>query len=113
MKYTDGAFNQILIFTLRSKEVEVSYLSIYIYISPSRVPSLSSPPFLSAPGSGPLYRVSTLEGQKMSDLLTDYAMALLHDLGTHICVYIDVYIQSYTYMCIYRCVCTIIFTCCV
>jgi hypothetical protein len=35
------------------------------------------------PGSGPFYRFKTLEGQRMSDLLTDYAMALLRELGIH------------------------------
>lgn len=30
---------------------------------------------------GPFYRVKTAEGQRMSDLLTDYAMAILREMG--------------------------------
>jgi hypothetical protein len=34
-------------------------------------------------GPGPFHKFNTLEGQRMSDLLTDYAMALLRELGIY------------------------------
>ena len=32
-------------------------------------------------GAGPFYKLKTTEGQRISDLLTDYAMAMLRELG--------------------------------
>lgn len=40
-------------------------------------------------GAGPVYEFETLEGNALSDLLTDYAMALLRELGIHTDPYDD------------------------